>query len=170
MPVDGVVLEIHPPQMGRQCRSVDTAMKKPEISVSKYNQKTINNFRLNWCWDGNWWFWAEWRLAKRACATVLWLYFVSQTKSTLSYFKTCCKFNHKSTTWYYNRHFGVAAAVGKEPVEFTSACVWFSSQNWCWYMSDRLFMCTGNTDDNDYNGSKRWLVRNLQIVQFLANR
>lgn len=45
MLVDEAVLEFHQPQMGRQCRSVDVAMEKPEMSAS--NQKTINNVGLS---------------------------------------------------------------------------------------------------------------------------
>ncbi len=43
MLVNKAALDFHPPQMGRQCRSVDVAMEKPEMSVRKCNQKTINN-------------------------------------------------------------------------------------------------------------------------------
>lgn len=43
MLVDEVVLERHQPQMGRQCRSVDMVVDKPEMSAS--NQKTINKCR-----------------------------------------------------------------------------------------------------------------------------
>lgn len=51
--IDKAVVESHQPQMGRQCRSVDMLMKKPEMSVGKRNEKTVNNLGLSKCWNGN---------------------------------------------------------------------------------------------------------------------
>lgn len=53
MLMDKAVVEFHLPQMGRQRRSVDVVMVRPEMSVSKCNQKTINNLGLSQCWGGN---------------------------------------------------------------------------------------------------------------------
>ena len=45
--MDKAVVEFLQTQMGRQCRSVDVVIEKPEMSVGKHNQKTVNNLGLS---------------------------------------------------------------------------------------------------------------------------